>query len=83
MEQWVMEKAIKDDVLGSILGSKGWKVFFHVKLSLLHRLRIPICFMINQLTNKSRNSFNNGLSIETVEKRYFMRTDMFNKRIVT
>ncbi len=39
--------------------------------------------MINQLTNKSRNPFNNALMIKIVEKSKFMRTDMFNKRIVT
>ena len=29
-EQWVMYKAVKDEVLGSILRSKKQKVFFHL-----------------------------------------------------
>ena len=28
LEQWVMHWAIKQEVLGSILGLKKWKVFF-------------------------------------------------------
>ena len=30
LEQWVMHRAVKDEVLGSILGSKKQKVFFHL-----------------------------------------------------
>ncbi len=30
LEQWVMLRAVKDDVLGSILGCKKQKVFFHL-----------------------------------------------------
>ena len=29
LEQWVMHKAVKDEVLGSILGSNKQRVFFH------------------------------------------------------
>ena len=30
LEQWVMHTAVKDEVLGSILGSNEQKVFFHL-----------------------------------------------------
>ncbi len=30
LEQWVMHKAVKDEVQGSNLGSKKQKVFFHL-----------------------------------------------------
>ena len=30
LEQWVMHTAAKDEVLGSILGSKKQKAFFHL-----------------------------------------------------
>ena len=30
LEQWVMHRAVKDEVLGSILGSNKQKVFFHL-----------------------------------------------------
>ena len=30
LEQWVMQTAVKDVVLGSILGSNKQKVFFHL-----------------------------------------------------
>ena len=39
--------------------------------------------MIDQLTNKSRNPFNNALTVETVGNTKFMRTDVFIERIVT
>ncbi len=58
LEQWAMHRAVKDEVMGSILGSNKQKVFFHLKLSLLYRLSIPICFIINQLKIKSENPLN-------------------------
>ena len=82
-EHWVMNWAVKDEVLGSILGSKKQKVFFHLKMTLLYRLSIPICFITNQFTNKSRNPFNKGLTNETVNNSIFRRTDIFNKSIET
>ena len=30
LEQWVMHRAVKDEVLGSSLGSNKQKVFFHL-----------------------------------------------------
>ena len=30
LEQWVMDREVKDEVLGSILGSNKQKVFFHL-----------------------------------------------------
>ena len=30
LEQWVMHGAVKDEVLGSILGSNKQRVFFHI-----------------------------------------------------
>ena len=30
IEQWVMHRAVKDEVLGSTLGSNKQKVFFHL-----------------------------------------------------
>ena len=29
LEQWVMDRAVKDEVLGSILGSNKQRIFFH------------------------------------------------------
>ena len=29
LDQWVMHRAVKDEVLGSILGSNKQRVFFH------------------------------------------------------
>ena len=39
LEQWVMHRAVKDEVLGSILGSNNQRVFFHFLMSLLYRLK--------------------------------------------
>ena len=55
LEQWVMHWAVKDEVLGLILGSDKQKVFFHLYLSLLYRVSNQVCFIINQLTMRSRN----------------------------
>ena len=57
-DQWVMRRVVKDDVLGSILGSNKQKVFFHLYLYLLYRFSVPICFIINQFTLKTRNPLN-------------------------
>ena len=35
LEQWVMHTAVKDVVLGSILGCNKQKVFFHLQLSVI------------------------------------------------
>ncbi len=66
LKQWVMHRAVKDDVLGSILGCQIQKSFPSLK-SLLYNLRIPICFIINQLTIHSRNTFNKAYTDETVK----------------
>ena len=39
LEQWIMHWAVKDEVLGSILGSNKQRVFFHFLMSLLYRLK--------------------------------------------
>ena len=93
LEHWVMHRDVKDEVLGSILGSNKQKVFFHLQLSLLHRLSIKVCSIINLFTNKSRNPFNKRLErrrnrqsdkfYETVKNSMFRRTDVFIKRIIT
>ena len=58
LDQWVMHRAVKDEVMGSILGSTKQKVFFHLCSSLLNKLSIQFCFNINHFTIKSRNPFN-------------------------
>ena len=58
LEQWVMQRAVKDEVLGSILGSNKHKVFFDLQLYLLYRKSIPIFFNINQFKIKRVNPFN-------------------------
>ena len=82
-EQWVIRWAVKDEVLGSILGRNKQKVFFHLQLYLLHRLCIPTCFNNNQLSIRSRKSFNKAKTDDTVKNSMFRRTDVYNKRIVT
>ena len=39
--------------------------------------------MIDQLTIKSRNTFNKAFTVETVRNSKVRRTDMFNMRILT
>ena len=58
LEQCVMHTALKDEVLGSILGSNKQKVFFHLYLCLLYRLSNPICFIIDHFTFRSKNPLN-------------------------
>ncbi len=59
LEQWVMDRAraVKDEVQGSIFGTKK-KVFLLVYFFLLYRLSIPMCYMTNQLTIKGTIPFN-------------------------
>ena len=78
-----MHTAVKDEVLGSILGNKKQRIFFHLYLSLLYRLSIPICFITNQFTFHSRNPFYKAYTIETVKNSKFRRIDVFNKNRVT
>ena len=61
-----MHTVVKDEVVALVLGSKKVKGYFHVKLSLLYILSIPLCFMIDQLTIKSRNPFDKVLTVITV-----------------
>ena len=83
LEQWVMHTAVKDVVLGSILGSSKQKVFFHLLLSVLYRLNNPICFTIDHFSIRSKNRLNKAKTVETVANSKFTRTDMINKRIYT
>ena len=83
LEQWVMQTAVKDVVLGSILGSNKQKVFFHLKLSALYRLSNPICFIIDHFTVRSRNPSKKAKTVETVGSSKFRRTVVINKRIGT
>ena len=81
LEQWVMHTAVKDVVLGSILGCNKQKVFFHLQLSVLYRLSNPICFTIDHFSIRSKNRLNKAKAVETVGNSKFRRTDMINKRI--
>ena len=83
LEQWALHRAVKDEIKGSILGSNKQKVFFHLKLSLLYRLSIPICFIINQLKIKSRNHLNKAETNETVKISMFRISVMLKKRTET
>ena len=58
LEQCVMNWAVKDEFLGSILSCDNQKVFFHLYLSLLYRISCPVCLIDNQFLNKSRHLFN-------------------------
>ncbi len=82
LEQWVMERAFKEEIEESIHGNKKREVFFNVQLSLLNRLGIPICFVIDQIIIKNTNPFNKTQIVETVRNTSVRRTDMFNKLIV-
>ena len=82
LEQWVMHRAVNDEVLGSILGCNKQKVFFDLKLYLLYRLSIPICFNINQFTIKREIPFNKAKTDKTVKNSKLMTTDKFNKNLV-
>ena len=81
LEQWVMHTAVKDVVLGSILGCNKQKVFFHLQLSVLYRLSNPICFTIDHFPIRSKNRLNKAKTVETVGNSKFRRTDMINKLI--
>ena len=76
-----MLRAVKDEVLGLVLGSNKQKAFFHLQLSLLYRLSINICFIIDHITIRSRNPLNKAYTVETVGNSMFWRTYMINQRI--
>ena len=83
LEQWVMQTAVKDVVLESILGSNQQKVFFHLKLSAFYRISNPICFIIDHFSVRSRNPSKKARTVETVGNSKFTVTDMINKQIDT
>ena len=83
LEQWAMNRAVKEEVMRSILGSNKRKVFFHLKLCLFLTISFPICFFINQLKIKSRNPLNKAKTNETVKKSMFRRSHMLKKRTET
>ncbi len=52
-------------------------------MTLLYRLIILFCFMVDLLTIKSRNPFNKAYTVEIVRHSMVRKTDMFNKRTVS
>ena len=53
LEQWVTNRAVKDEILGLNVGGKKQKVFFLVLLSLINSLNISFCFIFSQFTVES------------------------------
>ncbi len=46
--------------------SQKMKSFFLAELSLLYRLIIPICYLVDQLRIRNRSPFNKTKTVETV-----------------
>ncbi len=82
LEQWVMHRAVKDEVLGSSNGSNKQKVFPPLIVSVIE-IKHSKMFKINQLSIKGRNVVNKANIYETVKNSKLKRTEVFNKRLVT